>query len=177
VEVCAGPPRRGGTDHPWASPRTSPPERWRRPVGHNARVTRDGTPDIAGVSHIDLSVSDRERSARWYQSVLGFEVRGHHLNQTTGLPWTHLTHRAGLNLALVEHPDNTGEPFDERRCGLDHLSFELASRADLEAFRRRTIEAGIPVPPVVDTETVSVIVLRDPDNIQIELCAWRAAPT
>jgi catechol-2,3-dioxygenase len=52
---------------------------------------------ITGISHIDLSVSDRERSARWYQSVLGFELQGHHVNEDTGLPWSRLFHPAGLN--------------------------------------------------------------------------------
>jgi glyoxylase I family protein len=139
------------------------------------RMSQGDAPAITGVSHVDLSVSDGERSARWYQAVLGFELRGRHVNEDTGLPWTHLFHRAGLNLALIEHPDNSGEPFDERRCGLDHLSFALSTRGDLEAFRQRLVEAGIPAPPIVDTDTASVIVLRDPDNIQIELCAWRAA--
>jgi hypothetical protein len=31
-------------------------------------------------------------------------------------------------MGLVEHPDNPGEPFDERRTGLDHMSFAVATR-------------------------------------------------
>jgi len=129
---------------------------------------------ITGVSHIALSVSDREGSARWYQSVLGFELQGHRFNEAAGLPWIQLVHPAGVSLALVQHPDNRNEPFDERRCGLDHLSFAVATRADLEALRGRLVAAGISAPPIADTDQASVIVLRDPDNIQIELCVWDA---
>lgn len=82
---------------------------------------------ITGVSHIDLSVSNRERSADWYRSVLGFEIRGERLNERAGVPWVHLIHPGGVNLALVQHPDNDGAPFDERRSGLDHLSFAVAT--------------------------------------------------
>jgi hypothetical protein len=53
------------------------------------------------------------------------------------------------------------------------LSFAVASRADLEAFARRLAELGVQAPPIADTDAASVIVLRDPDNIQIELCVWR----
>jgi glyoxylase I family protein len=138
------------------------------------QMTKDAL-GITGVSHIDLSVSDRERSARWYQSVLGFELQGHRFNEAARLPWIHLVHPARVSLALVQHPDNRNEPFGERHCGLDHLSLAVATRADLEAFRGRLVAAGISAPPITDTDKASLIVLRDPDNIQIELCVWGAA--
>ena len=31
-------------------------------------------PELAGISHIDLTVTDVERSERFYTEVLGFEV-------------------------------------------------------------------------------------------------------
>jgi catechol 2,3-dioxygenase-like lactoylglutathione lyase family enzyme len=112
-------------------------------------------------------------SARWYESVLGFEIRGERFNEAAGLPWVHLIHPSSrVSVGLVEHPDNSGERFDERRSGLDHLSFAVARREDLEAFARRLSELGFQA-RILDTEVASVIVLRDPDNIQIELCAWR----
>ena len=137
----------------------------------------EGVAPLTGVSHIDLSVSDRMTSARWYELVLGFEMRGERFNEAAGLPWVHLIHPiSGVSLGLVEHSDNPGGRFDERRCGLDHLSFAIASRADLEAFIRRQAELGVQAPPIIDTDVASVIVLRDPDNIQIELCVWRGSP-
>jgi glyoxylase I family protein len=129
-------------------------------------------PPITGFSHVDLSVRDREASARWYVEVLGFEIRGEGRNETFGLRSTVLVHpNAPLSIALVEHEANTGEPFDERRCGLDHLSFELPAGFDVERWARDLAERGHDVPPLGDDDGIPLVVLRDPDNIQIELYA------
>jgi glyoxylase I family protein len=132
-----------------------------------------GTP-ITGYSHVDLSVRDREASARWYVEVLGFEVRGGGANDEHGITSTVLVHpNAPMSIALVEHRGNPGEPFDERRCGLDHLSFELPAGFDLEGWARVVADRGYDAPSIGDDQGVPLVVLRDPDNIQIELYAGR----
>jgi glyoxylase I family protein len=129
-------------------------------------------PPITGFSHVDLSVRDREASARWYVEVLGFEVRGEGVNERRGFSSTVLVHPNGaVSIALVEHRSNAGEPFDECRCGLDHLSFELPAGFDLEGWSRVLADRGHDVPPLRDDHGVPLVVLRDPDNIQIELYA------
>lgn len=40
---------------------------------------------LTGLSHLDLSVSDRHASAQWYSDVLGFEIRGDRLNEAARL--------------------------------------------------------------------------------------------
>jgi catechol 2,3-dioxygenase-like lactoylglutathione lyase family enzyme len=95
-----------------------------------------GTP-LIGLSHLDLSVSDRHASAEWYASVLGFEIRGDRWNEVARLRWTHLVHPCGLSVGLVEHPDNPGDPFDERRAGLDHVSFAVASPSAEQGTKRQ----------------------------------------
>ena len=132
-----------------------------------------GTP-ITGYSHVDLSVRDRETSARWYVEVLGFEVKGRSANDEHGITSTVLVHtNAPVSIALVEHQGNPGEPFDERRCGLDHLSFELPAGFDLEGWSRALVERGHDAPRIGDDDGIPLVVLRDPDNIQIELYAGR----
>jgi glyoxylase I family protein len=37
---------------------------------------------LIGISHIDLTVTDRERTARWYQEVLGFMLVNRHQDET-----------------------------------------------------------------------------------------------
>jgi catechol 2,3-dioxygenase-like lactoylglutathione lyase family enzyme len=131
---------------------------------------------ITGISHVDLSVRDCEASARWYAEILGFEVRSRNVNERFGFPWIHLVlPDAGISIALVEHPGNAGEPFDEFRSGLDHLSFAVRDRASLDAFARRASTRGHPDVAIVESKDVAVIVLRDPDNIQIELCSGLAS--
>ena len=80
--------------------------------------------------------------------------------------------RSGIVLGLHHHETNPGQPFDERRTGLDHMSFAVASRADLDAWASWLDSLGVANSGVVDTDNpvpYSVVVFRDPDNIQLEL--------
>jgi glyoxylase I family protein len=127
-------------------------------------------PELAGISHIDLSVTDVERSLPFYTDVLGFEVLGREESaERTMVLMTHpgLSHGVCLN----EHRGGEGSPFDERRAGLDHLSFRVASRSQLEAWQRTFETHGVAHSPIADTPFGAVLVFRDPDNIQLELMA------
>jgi glyoxylase I family protein len=127
---------------------------------------------ITGISHVDLSVRDRAASARWYTEVLGFEVKSEGRNERYGFAFTVLVHPyARLSIALAEHPENPGAPFDERLCGLDHLSFEVPLGFDVDEWARTLAERGFDPPSVGSDHGVPLAVLRDPDNIQIELYA------
>jgi catechol 2,3-dioxygenase-like lactoylglutathione lyase family enzyme len=66
-----------------------------------------------------------------------------------------------------------GDRFDEDRVGLDHLSFSVAGRADLDAAVRLLDERGVPHGEIrkLDGFGIHVLPFRDPDNIQIELTA------
>ena len=80
--------------------------------------------------------------------------------------------RSGIALGLHHHEANPGQSFDERRTGLDHISFAVAGRADLDAWARWLDSLGVENSGVVDTDNpvpYSVVVFRDPDNIQLEL--------
>ena len=79
-----------------------------------------------------------------------------------------------MTFGLHTNTANRGEPFDEARTGLDHVSFQVAGRAALEAWTAWLDELGIRHTGIVDeTEpiTYSTVVFRDPDNIQLELIA------
>jgi glyoxylase I family protein len=129
---------------------------------------------LEGLSHLDLSVTDRHESARWYADVLGFEIRGDRFNQAAQLHWIHLVHPCGLSMGLIEHPDNPGEPFDERRSGLDHVSFAVPTPDAVDLFAHRAIEHGGAKPVISQSPHAVVLVLRDPDHIQLEICYWKA---
>jgi catechol 2,3-dioxygenase-like lactoylglutathione lyase family enzyme len=131
------------------------------------------TTPLAGLSHLDLSVSNRHASAQWYADALGFEIRGDRFNQAARLPWVHVVHPCGLSMGLVEHPDNPGEPFDECRSGLDHVSFAVRTREDIDELARRVAALGSGDAAVKDTAHAALLVLRDPDHIQIEVCCWK----
>jgi len=131
--------------------------------------------EIVGIHHLGLTVSDVERSARWYQDVLGFERIGELGDAGAERQKIFLRH-AGLEarLGLVEHRTSSRQPFDETRSGLDHLAFAVSSREELERWARRLEELGVRFSPIADSLSIpgaAVIVFRDPDNVQLELFA------
>ena len=76
-------------------------------------------------------------------------------------PW-HITRSSNVLAA--------GRPFAETRTGLDHVSFAVGSRDELTEWGKALRDRGRPVPPISDQPWSSVLVFRDPDNIQPELC-------
>jgi len=66
-----------------------------------------------------------------------------------------------------------GDRFDEDRVGLDHLSFNVSSKDELEQAARLFDERGVSHGDIKPLPGFGIYVLpfRDPDNIQIELTA------
>jgi glyoxylase I family protein len=131
-------------------------------------------PDIIGQVVI-LTVSDADRSAGWYCSLLGaedagryVEPNGHAAQVSLALPGR------GLELCLVDHSADPGA-FDEFRAGLDHLEFLVAERSDLDVWASRLDELGIRHSGVKEPSYAvnAMLTFRDPDNIQLEFF-WRA---
>jgi glyoxylase I family protein len=85
----------------------------------------------------------------------------------------------GTILGLNEAPDPAqrleNDHFSEHRVGLDHVSFTVNSRADLEAAARLFDEHGVSHGTINDLGhaglPIFVLAFRDPDNIQLELTA------
>ena len=122
------------------------------------------------VHHLAFTVNDSERSRDFYVSLLGFQVLAE-------FDTTRILGNGSLVLAVKPATDVTRAPqddcFDENRVGLDHLSFGLASLADLEQAVSILDERGIPRGEIEDLGDMGICVLafRDPDNIQLELSA------
>jgi glyoxylase I family protein len=91
-------------------------------------------PQLAGFGHIDLTVRDGERSIRWWQEVMGFKTIATRDRPDFKL-WT-LMDPSGVVVSVMTHAESDGEPFDERRVGLDHLAFRVADRDALENWVR-----------------------------------------
>ncbi|OKH82187.1 glyoxalase [Mycobacterium sp. SWH-M3] len=136
------------------------------------------TPDVGfrGVHHLSLTVTDLEASVAWYQRVFRTERLDvkipHYGREETGYSVLLPEPRSGLIFGLHTNTGNRGEPFDEARTGLDHVSFSVSSRDDLVAWTEWLDSLGIDHTGVVDeTDPIvySTVVFRDPDNIQLEL--------
>ena len=77
-------------------------------------------------------------------------------------------------LGLTQHRDGGQDAFDETCVGLDHLAFAAGDRAELESWATRLTAAKVVHSSVASANSIpdaAVLVLRDPDNIQLELFA------
>jgi glyoxylase I family protein len=129
-------------------------------------------PELAGISHIDLTVTDVERSERFYTEVLGFEVARRVDEPDLGFRLADLRHPGlAVEMCVRQPTAGDGSRFSELRAGLDHLSFLVASRAELERWQEHFERHGVTHTPIVDAPYGAVLVFRDPDNIQLELMA------
>jgi glyoxylase I family protein len=130
-------------------------------------------PDFSSVSHIDLSVSDVERSATWYCEVLGLR-RLRRVDYDGRIMVVLLREAIGLIIGLNQHNITTTDRFNERNLGLDHIGFGVADRDELDAWQTRLAGLAVEHSPVADTTTGAALVFRDPDNIQLEF--WWSRP-
>ena len=126
-------------------------------------------PAFGSISHLDLTVSDAEASARWYVETLG--LRRLRRADLEGRIMIVLMHpETGLVLGLNQHDEQSADRFDEHRPGLDHVAFAVAERDELDRWQERLAELAVEHSRVTDSPSGSgtALVFRDPDNIQLE---------
>ncbi|CUR59186.1 Glyoxalase/bleomycin resistance protein/dioxygenase [metagenome] len=121
-------------------------------------------PEFTKADHASLSVTDLDRSERFYTDVLGL------LRLADFGTARVLLHRSSsFMLALACHDGAHGERFSELHTGLDHLGFAVDSREELVAWERRLDEFGVEYTPIRDMEFGAHLNFRDPDHIALEL--------
>jgi glyoxylase I family protein len=167
-------------DLSWVGSCTEPAKRENMVVSYRLMkepaLTETTAPAVTGFHHFSPTVSDVEASAQWYERVFGMNripVKiPHYGAEEEGYAVLLLDPRSGIAIGLHHHEANPGQTFDEIRTGLDHISFGVADRAALESWAGWLDELGIKHSGVVDSDNpmpYSVVVFRDPDNIQLEL--------
>jgi glyoxylase I family protein len=131
---------------------------------------------MAGFHHFSATVTDVAASADWYQRALGLErIPGefpHYGNEEGGYAVILADFDSRILIVLEHHIKNDGQPFDETRTGLDHISMAVPSRSDLESWTEWLDSLAVPHSGVTDIDGAlkySALVFRDPDNIQLEL--------
>jgi catechol 2,3-dioxygenase-like lactoylglutathione lyase family enzyme len=131
---------------------------------------------ITGISHIDLTVSDLDRSESFYAELFQMQRLLDGRNDEHHFASRYLLHpESFVIIGLVDHERGVDGAFDEHRVGLDHLSFNVASRELLDAWRDRLDERGIAHSGIHEDEMWDVLVFRDPDNVQLELFFMKPA--
>ena len=129
-------------------------------------------PELATTHHTAITVTDLDASVAWYEQVFGF-TKLTESPHPGGYSKILVDPRSGVAIALHRHDTNQGERFAETRTGLDHVAWSVPRREDLDSWAARLAEFGVTFTPPVDVEEqglrYSVLVFRDPDNIQFEL--------
>jgi glyoxylase I family protein len=135
--------------------------------------------------HIALTVRDLDASVAWYSRVFSL-TRLMDVPHPGGLGRVLVDASMQLAFVLHHHDRNDGAPFDETRTGLDHPGLAVPARHDLVAWQAHLEAHGVTradvadrpctQSPIADEPYGSVLVFRDPDNIQLELSCL-AVPT
>lgn len=116
-----------------------------------------------GIDHATLTVSDLERTRKFYSKLFGIELRKHKDNSFNLL-------KAGVPCWFVQwEKQYPKDQFDELRVGLDHIAFELKTVKELEEVVKKLDEMGIPNAGLERYGgKYPYVAFRDPDNIQTE---------
>lgn len=135
---------------------------------------------VGAIHHLRLTVTDVRRSREFYTGLLGFQVIVE--SPPPGSPQAEeafrilfggvVMQRDGLILGLRPMaPD--GDRFSPDRTGLDHLSFAVPARADLEDAVRLFDLHAVPHGDITRLASFGIDVLsfEDPDGIALELTA------
>jgi glyoxylase I family protein len=139
------------------------------------------TPIALGpIHHLRLTVTDIARSRDFYTRLLGFDVAVESpppddpaAEAAYPVLWGGIVMARGNLLMGLRPVAPGGDRFDENRVGLDHLSFSVASRAELEQAQAWLDQNSVPHGEIRELASFGICILpfRDPDNIQVELTA------
>jgi catechol 2,3-dioxygenase-like lactoylglutathione lyase family enzyme len=128
--------------------------------------------EFPSIAHIAVTVSDLERSTRWYTELFGSKPVLDEDVSAGGFHHTVFLLGGGQLFGLHRFADGgSGDAFDEHRTGLDHVAFTCSDRGELENWSSRLDERGIGHAEIVDAHYGSGLSVRDPDGIALEFFA------
>jgi catechol 2,3-dioxygenase-like lactoylglutathione lyase family enzyme len=132
------------------------------------------------IHHLRLTVTDLQRSREFYTGLLGFQVAVESpppddpaAEAVFGILFGGIVMIRGNLLMGLRPMAPEADRFDPDRVGLDHLSFGVAAREDLEDAVQVFDEHGVTHGAITRLASFGIDVLpfEDPDGIQLELTA------
>ena len=135
-----------------------------------------------GYAHVRLTVSDIARSKAFYDAVFGWpiavdrsdDIAEPGVNESPEAVYGGTIYQTPSGALLGLRPvAQAGDRFDSERTGLDHVSFNVASRAELVSARDALEELGTAHGEVTDLDGfgISILSFSDPDGLHLELTA------
>lgn len=128
-------------------------------------------PILKGFHHLTLTVTDVNRAREFYTGLLELKVVAEISSSRVIIGNKHCF------FGLSEPPDParriSNDCFNENRIGLDHLSFTVDTRADIERLRDQMDRQGVRHAEINEIPAFGIVVMMfwDPDGIQLELSA------
>lgn len=132
------------------------------------------------IHHLRLTVTDVQRSREFYTQLLGFEVivespppEDPAAAETFKVLFGGVVMTRGNLIMGLRPMAPPADRFHPDRAGLDHLSFSVPGRADLEQAIALFDEHGVTHGEITGLAAFGIDVLsfEDPDGIQLELTA------
>ncbi|MCH1865790.1 VOC family protein [Nocardioides sp. CFH 31398] len=127
-------------------------------------------------AHVRLTVTDIERSRKFYDDVLGLPVAFEMPADADEATREQLSFLYGgviyqLGDSLLGLRPVAEERFDEDKTGLDHVAFAVADQAAVEEAAAHLDSLGVAHEGVKDIGAGWILEFRDPDNIALEIFA------
>lgn len=122
-------------------------------------------PTQTRIGHVHLKVADLERSLKFYQGLLGFEITLRYGDSAVFISAGGYHHHIGLN---TWHSKGTG-PAALNAVGLYHTAILYPTKKDLAEIVARITAANYPLTGASDHGVSLAIYLNDPDGNGVEL--------
>ena len=123
-------------------------------------------------SHIDLTVFDVARSARFYDRILSALGYSRVTSDGTDTPCWAVSDESGNGFSIALQPAKMKRSHDRYSVGLHHLAFHMDSREDVDQFYAYLQKHDIEVldkPAEYDyTPGYYAVFFADPDGIKLE---------
>jgi catechol 2,3-dioxygenase-like lactoylglutathione lyase family enzyme len=124
---------------------------------------------VQGIDHVALSVSDLEKSLKFYTEVLGLQISEREYQK----PGTEYFLDCGTALVGLIQGDNNGHKHFLQDSGLggNHFSFR-AHTSDFDRIVEEIKARGITVTFLKKREKSWSLYFLDPDGNKLEITAW-----
>lgn len=119
---------------------------------------------ITRIHHIKLTVMDLQKSKIFYSKLPGFKIVADYKNFI-------MFYTGSFYVGITDHDGKLQQQkFNEKNVGLDHISFQVKLREDLDKAVIFFDQEGISHGEIKKlSNNLYVMAFRDPDNIQLEL--------
>lgn len=129
--------------------------------------------NVTKVLHVGISVSDMERSLKWYKEVLGFDqlLKDDYV-PPLGARICFIRGCGGFEIELFQYDAPKAIPSDRlvpdtdlQTIGTKHAAFETD---DMPALKAHFVACGVDIAHEVTMDGEAVMFVRDPDGILLE---------